>query len=114
MFPLSRISSFTSMNSITARPGSKLPGAVLGAAIIGLSLAPLPATAGASITTINQEIEAALEVASTARAAYTSYSTAAADGCLTLADNTVICVISSSEQQVADTATRAVYTPPSR
>ena len=114
MFSLIRISCFTSMNSIAARHGSKLPGAVLGAAIIGLSLAPLPATAGTSITTIDQEIEAALEAASTARAAYTSYSTAATDGCLTLADNTEICVISASEQQVADTETRAVYPPPSR
>ena len=111
MFPVSRISPFTGMNSIGPGHGSKLPGAVLGAAIIGLSLAPLPATAG---TSIDHEIEAALAAASTARAAYTSYSTAAADGCLTLADNTVICVVPSSEQRVADTATRAVYTPPRR
>ncbi len=47
--------SFTSMNSSKARLGSKLPGAVLGAAIIGLSLAPLPATAGESISTIPME-----------------------------------------------------------
>ncbi len=114
MFPLSLISYFTSMNGIGARHGFKLPGAVFGVAIIGLSLAPLPAAAGASMTTIDQEIEAALVAASNARAAYTSYSTAAADGCLTLADNTVICVVSSSEQQVADTETRAVYTPPRR
>ncbi len=102
------------MNSIRARHGSKLPGALLGAAIIGLSLAPLPAIAGAPITTIDQEIEAALETAATARAAYTSYITAATNGCLSLADNSGICVISSSERQVADTETRTVPTPPLR
>ena len=114
MFPLNLISSFTSMNSIRAQHGSKMLGAVLGAALVGLSLAPLPATAGASITTINQEIEAALEAASIARAAYISYSTAATDGCLTLTDSTVNCVISSSEKQVADAETRTVNTPPSK
>ena len=103
--------SFTSKNSIRARHGSKLSGAVLGAAIIGLSLAPLPATAYAPIATIDQEIEAALEAASTARDAYTSYITAATEGCLSIDDNTVNCVISTSERQVADTETRTVSTP---
>ena len=100
--------SFTGMNSIMARHGSKLPGAVLGAAIIGLSLAPLPATAGESISTISQKIEAALEAASTARAAYTSYITAATEGCLSIDDNTMNCVISTSELQVAAIETRTV------
>lgn len=102
--------SFTSMNSSKARLGSKLLGAVLGAVIIGLSLAPLPATAGESISTISQKIEAALEAASTARAAYTSYITAATNGCLTFDDNTVDCFISSSELQVAAIETRTVST----
>jgi len=102
--------SFTSMNSSQARLGSKLLGAVLGAVIIGLSLAPLPATAGESISTISQKIEAALEAASTARAAYTSYVTAATNGCLTFDDNTVDCFISSPELQVAAIETRAVST----
>ncbi len=112
MFPLSLICSFTSMFSIRAELGSKLTGVMLGTAIIGLSLAPLPAAAGASITTINQDIEAALEAASTARAAYISYSTAATDGCSAPTDNRVNCVVSSSERQVADAETRAVHTPP--
>ena len=86
------------MFSIGSEHGSKLLGTVFGAAIIGLSLAPLPAAAGASNTTINQDIEAALEAASTARAAYISYSTAATDGCSTHTDNTVICVISSPDR----------------
>ena len=95
---------FTSMNSTRAQYGSKLPGVVLGAAIIGMCLAPLPATAGSSITTISQEIEAALEAASTARTAYTTYITAATEDitaatedCLSIDDNTVNCVISTSE-----------------
>ena len=106
--------SFTSMNSSKARLGSKLLGAVLGAVIIGLSLAPLPATAGESISTISQKIEAALEAASLARVAYTSYSKAATNDCLTLANKSVICVVLFSEQRVTDTNTMAVYTPPSR
>ncbi len=114
MFPLSLFYFFTSMFSIRAELGSKLSGVVLGAAILGLSLAPLPAIAGASITTINQDIEAALEAASTARAAYINYSTAATDGCSTLTDNSVNCVISSAEQQVANAETRAVNTSPSK
>ncbi len=101
---------FTSMNSSKAQYGSKLPGVVLGAAIIGLCLAPLPATAGESISTISQKIEAALEAASTARAAYTSYYTAATEGCLTFDDNTVDCFISSSELQVSAIETRTVST----
>ncbi len=103
-------SSFTSMNSSKARLGSKLLGPVLGAAIIGLCLAPLPATAGESISTISQKIEAALEAAATARAAYTSYVTAATNGCLTFDDNTVDCFILSSELQVAANETRTVST----
>lgn len=103
--------SFTSMNSSKARLGSKLLGPVLGAAIIGLSLAPLPATAGSSITTISQEIEAALEAASIARAAYTNYSTAATNGCLTFNYNTMNCVIWSSELQVTAIDTRTVSIP---
>ncbi len=114
MFHLSLFSYFNSMFGIRAELGSKLPVVVLGAAIIGLSLAPLPAAAGASITTINQDIEAALEAASTARAAYISYSTAAMNGCSTPTDNRVNCVVSSPAQQVADAETRAVYTPPSK
>ena len=102
---------FTSMNSTRAQYGSKLPGVVLGAAIIGLCLAPLPATAGSSITTISQKIEAALEAASIARAAYTNYSAAATNGCLIFDGNTMNCVIWSSELQVAAIDTRTVSIP---
>ena len=103
--------SFTSMNSIRGRHGSWLRGAVLGAAIIGLSLAPLPATANAPIAMIDKEIKAALKTASTARAAYSTYFMAATEGCLSHSDYSEICGISTLKRQVADTETGTVSTP---
>ena len=79
-----------------------LPGLVLGAAVVGLILAPLPVTAGASIApTSDQQIEYALEAATAARTAYAIFYAAANDACMPLAGNVESCVFAFSDSQSA-------------
>ena len=55
---------------------------MLGAAVVGLILAPLPVSAGMSTASkSDQQIEYVLAAATTARTAYTTYYAAANDAC---------------------------------
>ena len=66
--------SLCNLKKLETQRCSRLPGLVLGAAIIGLMLAPMAAVAGESIeATTNQKIENALDAAAVARSAYATY-----------------------------------------
>ena len=84
----SPIPSFSDSNRGTNLRGPKLLGPVLGVAIVGLVLAPLPVTTGMpAISTSDQQIELLLETATAARTAYANYCAAANDGCSSFAGN---------------------------
>ena len=85
---IDRASSPGDAKTVGTRRRSRLPEAALGAAIIGLMLAPPQATASTSITaTSDQQIEYALAAATTARTGYDTYFAAANEGCLPAAGN---------------------------
>ena len=89
---IDRASSPGAAKTVGTRRRSRLPEAALGAAIIGLMLAPPQATAGTSITaTSDQHIKYALAAATTARTAYDTYFAAANEGCLPAAGNAEGC-----------------------
>ncbi len=81
-----------------AQRAPKLCGLVLGAAVVGLILAPLPVSAGmSSASTSDQQIEYALAAAATARTAYSTYYAAAIDACMPFAGGVEDCVSAFSD-----------------
>ena len=90
----------------------RLPGLVLGAAIIGLLLAPVAAVAGESdAATTNQKIVNALNAATAARSAYATYFAALGNGCLPFAINVESCGLAFSEGHAAGDGGRKTAAP---
>ncbi len=108
----SPIPTFSDSNRGTNLRGPKLLGPVLGVAIVGLVLAPLPVTTGMPVVTSDQQIEPLLETATAARTAYSTYYATANDGCSSFAGNVESCVFASSEwQTTGDGGTRPQARP---
>ncbi len=102
VFLMSQTPSLCDSKKVETHRGPKLPGLVLGAAVLGLILAPLPVSAGMSTASKSDpKIETALEAATAARIAYATYYAAANDGCMPFAGNVESCVFAFSDAQSA-------------
>ena len=104
--------SLSDLKKVETQRCSRLPGLVLGAAIIGLMLAPLAAVAGeTTAATSNQKIENALNAATAARSAYATYFAALGDGCLPFTINVESCGFAFSESRSAGDGGRKTVAP---
>ena len=102
VFLMSQTPFLCDSKKVATQRAPKLPGLVLGAAVVGLILAPLPVSAGMSTASkSDHQIEYALAAATTARTAYTIYYAAANDACMPFAGNVESCVFAFSDWQSA-------------
>ena len=98
VFLMNQTPSLRDSKKAGARRAPELCGLVLGAAVVGLILAPLPVSAGmSSASRSDQQIEIALAAATTARAAYSTYYAAANDACTPFAGGVGGCVSALSD-----------------
>lgn len=102
VFLMNQPRSLRDSKKAVARRAPGLCGLVLGAAVVGLILAPLPVSAGmSSASSSDQQIEIALAAATTARIAYSTYYAAANDGCMPFAGGVEGCVFALSDAPLA-------------
>ena len=98
VFHMNQIPPLRDSKKAVARRAPDLCGLVLGAAVVGLILAPLPVSAGmSSASRSDQQIEIALAAAMTARSAYSTYYAAANDACMPFAGGVEGCVSALSD-----------------
>ncbi len=98
MFLMNQTPSLRDSKKAAAQRAPELRGLVLGAAVVGLILAPLPVSAEmSSASRSDQQIENALAAATTARIAYSTYYAAANDGCMPFAGGVEGCVSALSD-----------------